>query len=139
MANGILMNAKFGGYCRTCGGKIEAGTQIYFYPNDTKKAEHKACNSDAKKPVKKAPAKPAPRTNKLKQAQVTEAKAAPAPSFRKFTTIEIMRLIPAFKAFDAAVKEAGFEIDDMDDAKLAELFRVAKNATFSDKKEDYDF
>lgn len=137
----IAMQAKFPGTCIECFESIRQGDAIFYLP-DKKKAKHRECKSETPALVKKV-AQKGSKTNPLRKVQEkvesTEGKAAPKPAFRRFTVTEIMKLLPAFRAFNDNVEAAGFRLDDMDEARLAELFRITKNANFKAEKEEYEF
>jgi len=132
----IPMQAKFPGTCVTCFESIGKGDAIW-YLTETKKAKHRACGEQKPKPAKKTAAKPSPlRKVKDKVETKTEGKAPAKPAFKRFTVTEIMKMLPALRAFDEEITKVGIDLQEMDQDKLAELFRIAKNANF---KEDYPF
>lgn len=146
----IKMRAKFPGWCKECKEAIDKGEDVIYMP-DIKKVKHPSCGTPAPKPPKGGsgvtpPKKPAStkqntlaKIKKQMEPQDKVGEAAAAPKFTRFTVTEIMKLLPAFRALDAEAKKAGVDLSNLNNDKLAEMFRVAKNANFSENEEEYPF
>lgn len=122
--------SKFDSTCLSCSGKISAGS-IIAWDTSTKEVYHKDCY---KKPKAEKSPKPARKSiqgikqhTPSKPYHIEHQKAELKSSKAKVGTINVMKMLPAMKVFNAELKKAGVSLKNYTFDEICQIVSIAKN------------